>query len=44
MAVTATEARTADQLLRVIGDGGQLKYLLFRGHQPPPGAAWGRAA
>ena len=42
MAVTATEARTADQLLRVIGDGGQPKYLLFWGHQPPPGGGVGQ--
>jgi hypothetical protein len=33
-----------DQLLRVIRDGGQAKYLLFWGHQPPPPGGVGRAA
>jgi NADAR domain len=36
MAVSAADVRTVDQLLRVIRDGGQPKYLLFWGHQPPP--------
>jgi ribA/ribD-fused uncharacterized protein len=36
MAITAAEARTLDQLLSVIHNGGQPQYLLFWGHQPPP--------
>ena len=42
MAVTAADARTVDQLLSVIRDGGQPKYLLFWGHQPPPAGGVGK--
>jgi len=35
MAISAADARTVDQLLHVLRDGGQPKYLLFWGHQPP---------
>jgi ribA/ribD-fused uncharacterized protein len=41
MANTAADARTVDQLLRVIGGGGQPDYLLFWGHQPPPAGGVG---
>ncbi len=44
MAVTAADARTVDQLVSVIRDDGQPKYLLFWGISRYPGAAWGRAA
>lgn len=37
MAITAADARTVDELLGVIGDGGQPGNLLFWGHQPPAG-------
>jgi hypothetical protein len=30
----AADARTVDELLSIIQDGGQPKYLLFWGHQP----------
>ena len=42
MAVTLADARTVDQLLSSIRDGGQPKYLLFWGHQPPPGGGVGK--
>lgn len=42
MAVTAADARTVDQLLSAIRDGGQPKYLLFWGHQPPPAGGTGK--
>jgi len=42
MASTAADARTVDQLLSAIRDGGQPKYLLFWGHQPPPGGEVGK--
>jgi predicted NAD-dependent protein-ADP-ribosyltransferase YbiA (DUF1768 family) len=42
MAVTPADARTVDQLLSVIRDGGQPKYLLFWGHQPPPAGGVGK--
>jgi ribA/ribD-fused uncharacterized protein len=42
MADTAADARTVDQLLSVIRDGGQPKYLLFWGHQPPPAGGVGK--
>jgi ribA/ribD-fused uncharacterized protein len=42
MAVTAADARTVDQLLRFTRDGGQPKYLLFWGHQPPPTGGVGK--
>jgi ribA/ribD-fused uncharacterized protein len=35
MAISAADARTVDQLLSVIRDGGRPKYVLFWGHQPP---------
>ena len=42
MAMAAADARTVDQLLSVIHDGGQPKYLLFWGHQPPPAGGVGK--
>ncbi len=42
MAVTAADARTVDQLLSVIADGGQPKYLMFWGHQAPPACGAGK--
>jgi hypothetical protein len=42
VAVTAVDARTVDQLLDVISAGEQPKYLLFWGHQPPPGGGVGQ--
>ena len=42
MAVTAADARTVEQLLSVIRGGGQPKYLLFWGHQPPPAGGVGK--
>ena len=42
MAITAADARTVDQLLSVIREGGQPKYLLFWGHQPPPAGGVGK--
>ena len=42
MAVTAADARTVDQLLSVVRAGGQPRYLLFWGHQPPPGGGAGK--
>ena len=42
MAISAADARTVDQLLGVIRDGGQPRYLLFWGHQPPPAGGVGK--
>src|SRR5271154_3998217 len=42
MPVTAADARTVDQLVSLVRDGGQPKYLLFWGHQPPPGGGSGK--
>ncbi len=42
MAVTAADIRSADQLMAFIRDGGQPKYLLFWGHQPPPSGGVGK--
>ena len=42
MAISAADARTVDQLLEVIADGGQPKYLLFWGHQPPQAGGVGK--
>jgi ribA/ribD-fused uncharacterized protein len=42
MAASAVDARTVDQLLGVIRNGGQPKYLLFWGHQPPPAGGVGK--
>src|ERR1700735_820579 len=42
MVTTAADARTVDQLLSVIRGGGQPKYLLFWGHQPPPSGGVGK--
>lgn len=42
MASSAADARTVEQLLDVIADGGQPKYLLFWGHQPPPSGGVGK--
>jgi hypothetical protein len=41
MPVTAADTRSVDQLLSVIRDGGQPRYLLFWGHQPPPAGGVG---
>jgi len=43
MSVTAADARTVDQLLGFILDGGQPEYLMFWGHQPPPSGGPGKA-
>jgi ribA/ribD-fused uncharacterized protein len=43
MAISAADARTVDQLLSVIGNGGQPKYLLFWGHQPPSAGGVGKS-
>lgn len=42
MAATAADARTVDELVSVIRDGGQPKYLLFWGHQPEPEGGAGK--
>jgi ribA/ribD-fused uncharacterized protein len=42
MAVTTADARTVDQLLGLIREGGPPKYLLFWGHQPQPGGGAGK--
>jgi ribA/ribD-fused uncharacterized protein len=42
MAVTAADVRSADQLMTFISGGGQPKYLLFWGHQPPPAGGVGK--
>ena len=42
MAITAADARTVDELLSFIRDGGRPKYLLFWGHQPPPTGGVGK--
>jgi ribA/ribD-fused uncharacterized protein len=42
MAISAADARTVDQLLSAVRDGGQAKYLLFWGHQPPPAGGVGK--
>jgi ribA/ribD-fused uncharacterized protein len=42
MPVTAADARTAAQLASLVRDGAQPKYLLFWGHQPPPGGGTGK--
>ncbi len=35
MIVSAADARTVDELLAFVLDGGQPEYLTFRGHRPP---------
>jgi ribA/ribD-fused uncharacterized protein len=42
MTVTAADVRTVDQLLGFILEGGQPKYLLFWGHQPPAAGGTGK--
>jgi hypothetical protein len=42
MTVTAADIRTVDQLHSFILEGGQPKYLLFWGHQPPVGGGTGK--
>jgi ribA/ribD-fused uncharacterized protein len=42
MTVAIADVRTVDQLLELIADGGQLKYLTFWGHQPTPGGGAGK--
>lgn len=42
MTDTAADVRSTDQLLRFIRDGGQPKYLLFWGHQPPTAGGVGK--
>jgi hypothetical protein len=42
MTVSAADARTADQLLGFIREGGQPKFLMFWGHQPPPAGGVGK--
>ncbi len=42
MAVTAAEARSADQLCRLVAGGARPRYLLFWGHQPPAAGGVGK--
>jgi ribA/ribD-fused uncharacterized protein len=42
MPLAAADVRTVDQLVGLVRDGGQPKYLLFWGHQPPPGGGVGK--
>ena len=42
MVSTGADARTFDELLSVIADGGKPKYLLFWGHQPSPAGGAGK--
>lgn len=42
MADMAADVRSTDELLRLIQDGGQVKYLLFWGHRPPPAGGIGK--
>jgi hypothetical protein len=42
MTVSAVDARTLDQLLSFVLDGGQPEYLLFWGHRPPPTGGVGK--
>jgi ribA/ribD-fused uncharacterized protein len=42
MTATAEDVRTVNELLNFILDGGQPKYLLFWGHQPPPTGGVGK--
>ena len=43
MTAIADDARTVDELLNFILDGGQPEYLLFWGHQPPPTGGAGKS-
>lgn len=42
MPVSAADVRSVDELLGFILDGGQPRYLMFWGHQPPPGGGVGK--
>ena len=42
MPVAAAGARTVEQLIELIADGGQPKYLAFWGHQPLPNGQIGK--
>ena len=42
MPVAATDVRSVDQLLELISDGGQPKYLPFWGHHPLPNGQIGK--
>ena len=42
MTVSAADARTIDQLLGFIRDGGQPDFLMFWGHQPPSAGGVGK--
>ena len=42
MSVSVADVRAVDQLVGFIRDGGQPKYLLFWGHQPPSGGGAGK--
>lgn len=42
MTVSAADARTVDQLLSFLLDGGQPDFLMFWGHRPPPSGGVGK--
>ena len=42
MTGSAGDVRTVDELLNFVLDGGEPKYLLFWGHQPPPAGGVGK--
>ena len=42
MTVSAADARTVDQLLGFLRDGGQPDFLTFWGHRPPPSGGVGK--
>ena len=42
MGVSVADVRSVDELVRVVADGGQPKYLMFWGHQPSPGGGVGK--
>jgi len=42
MAVSAADARTVDQLLGFLPDGGQPDFLMFWGHRPPSAGGIGK--
>jgi ribA/ribD-fused uncharacterized protein len=42
MTVSAADARTVDQLLGFLLDGGQPDFLMFWGHRPPPAGGIGK--
>jgi hypothetical protein len=42
MTVSAADARTVDELLGCLLDGGQPDFLMFLGHRPPPSGGVGQ--